>query len=87
MQAQTTTEDADVWRWLTLATEVLGLFFTLYVMWEYCPERYKIELRRWVRGARVPFDAAEARKKARAEMMSDVLTLITYGVPSEWSVM
>ena len=84
MQAQTI-EDADLWRWLALATEVLGLAFTLYIMWEYAPERYKLTVVRWLRGVRVPFDAADARKRARAEMMSDVLHVITYGVPGEWA--
>lgn len=84
MQAQTASEDTDFWRWVALATEVLGLALTLYFLWEYMPERWKIDLRRWARGVRTPFDAAEARKHARAGMMNEVLTLMTYGVPDEW---
>ena len=82
---QASTEDADVWHWVAFATEVLGLLFTLYVMWEYMPERYKMTLRAWARVPRAPFDAHEARRRERAEMLGDVVHLITYGVPDEWA--
>ena len=84
MPEPTAPTDTDFWRWVALVTEVLGLALTLYFLWEYAPERWKIGIRGWVRGARRPLDAIDARKHERAEMLRDVIELITYGVPSEW---
>lgn len=84
MSPETELGGTDWWEVARLATELAAMALTAYYLWSLAPEGWKMELRRWLRGARAPFTAAEERKAARAELWSDVLDLITYGVPGEW---
>lgn len=70
---------------LNLAINVTALGLTLYLLWTYVPETTKIELRAAGHQVTAPFRAAEANRKARAEMMSDVIELGTFGVPGQWT--
>ena len=72
-------------RWLMVASEVIGLAITAWFVWEWLPERYKLDLRRGLRLLRAPWDAAADRHRARSEMMADVIHVLTYGVPDEWA--
>jgi hypothetical protein len=69
-----------------LISEIVGLGFTLYIVWAMLlPDNVKDEIRSLGRAARVPFDAAAAERRAHVEMMADVIDLATFGVPAEWA--
>jgi hypothetical protein len=79
-------EQTDFERYFYLAVEVFGMGFTLYYVWlAMVPESAKIEIRAWFAGLNAPFDVAAINKRAKAEMWSDVIDLMTFGVPVAWA--
>lgn len=70
---------------LRCTLEAATLALTLYVVWMFVPETAKMEVRSVCRVATAPLRDAASRRRARAEMMSDVVELVTYGPPVAWA--
>lgn len=76
---------AEVERWVVITGEVAGLVVLAYLTWLYLPESVRLRVRHGARSVRAPFDAAAAGRRARAEMMADIIELVTFGVPQAWA--